>query len=241
MSAETTVDPIDFPRSCLAAPDTIAAEKGWDQLCSHVTADGTRWVVGTTGHILAAIHDEATEARSVVANAKTFETWLTTDPGDWYQTNVETLRAWAGPGPEACDCPPERRIAVCQACDGEGEVECGCSRCGDSHMTDCRVCNGTGGARCPRCENTGVVGEAALDRIGSFRGRYFNRRLLARLFQHAPSGPVELTPLGDYEFAALLFRGEGWRALAMPVRRDGVAADVAILPLEHTHESAVAP
>lgn len=75
-----------------------------------------------------------------------------------------------------------------------------CAECGHEHT----------------CSNR--TGLRRTNRQGTFRGRRFNRRLLALLLKDSPGERVRIGVVGDRDHYPLLIEGDGWRGLVMPLR-----------------------
>ena len=41
---------------------------------------------------------------------------------------------------------------ICKRCEGDGEIQCECERCGDSHYRGCPICDGSGKASKKDCD-----------------------------------------------------------------------------------------
>jgi len=111
------------------------------------------------------------------------------EEGDW--RDIPSL-----PDPVMDDCRDcggqgmERRN--CSACQGDGEVYCDCSECGDRHVRTCKTCGGDGytgttGKPCPSCAGSGKLEAEQRFKIVS---EYFDMRLLRRIVDNLPNPQI---------------------------------------------------
>jgi len=190
-----------------------------------LTHDSQVWAIGTDGHALILVRQEAvtgTLMASPESVAKLAGRWLSTAAASPAIVNAGRLKAFCGVGRVVPDCATckNARVLECEDCDGSGEVECEC-RCGHTHDADCDRCN-DGKVICPDCGENPTQPVAILSAV---LNRVLLRRVLAAVLP-ADDAPIalsveSLTRKSETEPVYLLRDAReamAWMALVMPLR-----------------------
>lgn len=172
------------------------------------------YLCATDGNMLGAIPDDGRSDDGLVAGPTTparVGALLDVPLPQPVPMDLAMLQDWCGPIRENC---PE--------CGSGPRCECG-------HLLVCRYCHDDDPA-CGACHDTGTIQLGAHSiRAGRFQGVLIDRRRLGHLIDKASGTSVVMSRQKDTE--AILFRGEGWRALLMPLRPDyETASDIPTLP-----------
>jgi len=166
-----------------------------------IDIDGEQWTAATDGKYLVAIKaafdgeahkDMPTNVVSVVNEfAKPI-----LGQQSMTRVAVSSLREWAGESIPTV-------VEDCRFCRGSGSCEC--SRC-QNENADCETCDGDGKIiNAPEIKN------------GFLMGRFCDRVRVAAILDLATSNTLDVE-LRDGEEAPIVFRGEDWFAVLMPVR-----------------------
>lgn len=210
-------------RACLAPAET---RPKLAEIMSVVLADGTKWAVGTNGHIALAFpmddELEAAATQHLFVHSDILVGVLSEFGETPHAAETHALRDWALalPGlvpehfargeilpPHCGECDASRMVA-CEECDGTGERDeqhHGCIACEDGGLVECRRCHPA------ESETQGQV------RRGWLGGVMVNRTLLFRVLRLLPAGPCRLR-LG-HNCEPIRIDGNSWRAVVMPIRQ----------------------
>lgn len=182
-----------------------------------VTINDTPWTIATDGWRLVAVrHDYGAEhaVEGIDRSVRGFYVDATADGARALDTAPlrEFFAAHAPPPLGTCPECNGKASEECDECDGDGEVDCECIDCGDSHSKQCKACHGVGSFTCDRCKNRDAkvpvqIGEAVYD-----------ARIMAPLLAILPSGEVRFRQRGAHGVTTLA--GDDWFALMMPLRND---------------------
>jgi hypothetical protein len=108
----------------------------------------------------------------------------------------------------------EATAVECKECDGTGEVECECRRCGDEHDAECDECDGTGKV---------TTTEKIDPRPGHLGGVCVARNLLAMALECVPA--VDDLEIASSPSAVMVWIDAGlWRLVIMGLK-GGVSTD----------------
>lgn len=148
------------------------------------------WIVATDGNGLVAVPDDGRTVPDAHTKAAGIVGYLTADYPPIATFPIDELRAWCGE--VTAPCP-----------------YCHCAKCGHKHTDGCADCDGSGVAAAVH----------VIDHLGTIGNTEFNRRLMARMLQGAPDGPVTIarTDALNPEKPVVLV-GAGWRGVIMPLR-----------------------
>lgn len=172
------------------------------------------WSIATQGHYLLALEYEAegltADPPPAASMAKMTRESIRPMKPHGTVVDLVALREWCG---DTCSqCHGAGRVNVCKDCDGEGEIDCECETCGDSHERTCRECDGDGGERCPRSCQPKVM-----DPRGVLVGLAINRRLLREALAGLPGTQCRVA---SSEKEKLLVFGDRWRVVLMSIRTE---------------------